>query len=172
MKRLIATAIAGAAIASLVSPYQIRHPHDGIGMYSDATTLRSRLRLSASSCESDYGSDEFMSDEDINDTWGQSEDGSALSTAASSSFSVPATYNYDPVSDLEILEAADELLDEQQLILSDSNAEDDGDSRETARRERRCLEIGFEDISMSLKQKKKADRVILDSVRGIAKPGE
>ena len=34
------------------------------------------------------------------------------------------------------------------------------------------MEIGFEDISMTLKQKKKADRVILDSVRGIAKPGE
>lgn len=36
------------------------------------------------------------------------------------------------------------------------------------------VEVGFEDLSMNLKQKKKgvADRVILDgSIRGVAKPG-
>ena len=70
------------------------------------------------------------------------------------------------------LSNSDELARVQDVAAPIALLYPDGDSRETARRERRCHEIGFEDISMTLKQKKKADRVILDSVRGIAKPGE
>ena len=102
-----------------VSSFHTRHHK----IYSTLRT--SRLRVSASGSGSDYGSDEFTSDENVGGAWGQSDDWSALSTAASSSVSVPASYDYDLGSDLDILEAADELLDEQQLVLSDSNTEVD-----------------------------------------------
>jgi len=106
-----------------VSPYhlgQIRHRHHKI---HPTALSRSSLRLSASSSGSDYGSDEFA-----DGAWGQSDDWSVLSAAASPSISVPASYDYDLSSDLDILEVADELLEEQQLVLSETNAEvDNGD---------------------------------------------
>lgn len=103
-----------------VSPYhlgQIRHHK------IHSTARRSRLRLSASSSGSDDGSGEFTSDEGYDEAWGKSDDWSALSSAASSSISVPASYDYDLSLDLDILATADELLEEQELVLSDSNAE-------------------------------------------------